>query len=131
MTLRSSLTKSARRYNLRTYAARACLLERYARFQRQDQTRNPEPGAFSEDEAVALAQGAGRSERRAGVFTVGTNTVDETDKIGSSTGREAFIEYDLTRLRDLRRRRRRSSASFQPPRDSYPSAACSCPGHLQ
>lgn len=89
-----------------TYAARVRgLLERYASLSKGKiklEILNPAPFSEDEDRAVAFGvQGVPVDQSGEQVFfgLVGTNTVDETDKIGFfHPAREAFIEYDLTRL---------------------------------
>jgi len=88
------------------YAARVRgLLERYAALSNGKiklEILNPAPFSEDEDRAVAFGvQGVPVDQSGEQVFfgLVGTNTVDETDKIGFfHPAREAFIEYDLTRL---------------------------------
>ncbi len=88
------------------YAARVrSLLERYASLSNGKirlEIQNPAP--FSEDEDRAVAFGiqaipVDQSGEQVFFGLVGTNTVDETDKIAFfHPSREPFIEYDLTRL---------------------------------
>lgn len=89
-----------------TYAARVrALLERYASLSGGKirlEILNPAPFAEDEDRAVAFGiQAIPLDQSGEQVFfgLVGTNTVDETDKIAFfHPTREPFIEYDLTRL---------------------------------
>jgi ABC-type uncharacterized transport system involved in gliding motility auxiliary subunit len=89
-----------------TYAARVrALLERYATLaggKIRLEILNPAPFSEDEDRAVAFGVQAipvDQSGEQVFFGLVGTNTVDETDKIGFfHPSREPFIEYDLTRL---------------------------------
>jgi ABC-type uncharacterized transport system involved in gliding motility auxiliary subunit len=88
------------------YAARVrALLERYAALSRGKlRLEILNPASFSEDEDRAVAFGVqavpvDQSGEQVFFGLVGTNTVDETDKIPFfHPSREPFIEYDLTRL---------------------------------
>lgn len=88
------------------YATRVrSLLERYAALSRgKIRLEVLNPASFSEDEDRAVAFGVqpvpvDQSGEQVFFGLVGTNTVDETDKIGFfHPSREPFIEYDLTRL---------------------------------
>ena len=81
------------------------LVERYATLSRGKlrlEIYNPAPYSDDEDRAVAFGIAAvpvGQSGEQVFFGLVGTNTVDETDKIAFfHPSRESFIEYDLTRL---------------------------------
>ncbi len=88
------------------YAARVrALLERYAALSRgKIRLEILNPASFSEDEDRAVAFGVqavpvDQSGEQVFFGLVGTNTVDESDKIAFfHPSREPFIEYDLTRL---------------------------------
>lgn len=88
------------------YAARVrALLERYAALSRGKirlEILNPAPFSEDEDRAVAFGVQAvpvDQSGEQVFFGLVGTNTVDESDKIAFfHPSREPFIEYDLTRL---------------------------------
>jgi ABC-type uncharacterized transport system involved in gliding motility auxiliary subunit len=88
------------------YATRVrALLERYASLSGGKirlEILNPAPFSEDEDRAVAFGVQAiplDQSGEQVFFGLVGTNTVDETDKIGFfHPAREPFIEYDLTRL---------------------------------
>jgi ABC-type uncharacterized transport system involved in gliding motility auxiliary subunit len=88
------------------YAGRVrALLERYAALSRGKirlEILNPAPFSEDEDRAVAFGVQAvpvDQSGEQVFFGLVGTNTVDETDKIAFfHPSREPFIEYDLTRL---------------------------------
>jgi ABC-type uncharacterized transport system involved in gliding motility auxiliary subunit len=88
------------------YATRVrALLERYAALSRgKIRLEILNPASFSEDEDRAVAFGVqaiplDQSGEQVFFGLVGTNTVDETDKIAFfHPTREPFIEYDLTRL---------------------------------
>lgn len=88
------------------YAARVrALLERYAALaggKIRLEILNPAPFSEDEDRAVAFGVQAvpvDQSGEQVFFGLVGTNTVDETDKIAFfHPSREPFIEYDLTRL---------------------------------
>lgn len=88
------------------YATRVrALLERYAALSRgKIRLEILNPASFSEDEDRAVAFGVqavpvDQSGEQVFFGLVGTNTVDESDKIGFfHPNREPFIEYDLTRL---------------------------------
>ncbi len=92
-----------------TYGAFAtrvrALLERYAALARgKIRLEILNPASFSEDEDRAVAFGVqavpvDQSGEQVFFGLVGTNTVDESDKIAFfHPNREPFIEYDLTRL---------------------------------
>src|ERR1041384_364804 len=92
-----------------TYGAYAMrvrtLLERYAALSRGKiklEVLNPAPFSEDEDRAVAFGVQAiplDQSGEQVFFGLAGTNTVDESDKIGFfHPSRETFIEYDLTRL---------------------------------
>ena len=88
------------------YATRVrALLERYAALSRgKIRLEILNPASFSEDEDRAVAFGVqavpvDQSGEQVFFGLVGTNTVDESDKIAFfHPSREPFIEYDLTRL---------------------------------
>lgn len=88
------------------YAARVrALLERYAALSRGKirlEILNPAPFSEDEDRAVAFGVQAvpvDQSGEQVFFGLVGTNSVDESDKIAFfHPSREPFIEYDLTRL---------------------------------
>ena len=88
------------------YATRVrALLERYAALSRgKIRLEILNPASFSEDEDRAVAFGVqavpvDQSGEQVFFGLVGTNTVDESDKIAFfHPNREPFIEYDLTRL---------------------------------
>ncbi len=88
------------------YATRVrALLERYAALSRGKirlEILNPAPFSEDEDRAVAFGVQAvpvDQSGEQVFFGLVGTNTVDESDKIAFfHPSREPFIEYDLTRL---------------------------------
>ncbi|HEY7610423.1 MAG TPA: GldG family protein [Alphaproteobacteria bacterium] len=88
------------------YATRVrALLERYAALSRGKirlEILNPAPFSEDEDRAVAFGVQAiplDQSGEQVFFGLVGTNTVDESDKIAFfHPSRESFIEYDLTRL---------------------------------
>jgi len=88
------------------YATRVrALLERYAALSRGKirlEILNPAPFSEDEDRAVAFGVQAiplDQSGEQVFFGLVGTNTVDESDKIAFfHPNRESFIEYDLTRL---------------------------------
>lgn len=88
------------------YATRVrSLLERYAALSRgKIRLEILNPASFSEDEDRAVAFGVqavpvDQSGEQVFFGLVGTNTVDESDKIAFfHPNREPFIEYDLTRL---------------------------------
>ncbi len=88
------------------YATRVrALLERYAQLSRgKIRLEIHNPASFSEDEDRAVAFGiqavpVDQSGEQVFFGLVGTNTIDESDKIAFfHPNREPFIEYDLTRL---------------------------------